>query len=90
MSKRMLSVSLFLLLGGCFGTLSPTVVRPPAPPEWVMKPCEPWPQIPGEGRVPPEVAAEAVAKAKHVLSMCAARHDGARHYIEHVVNPEGL
>lgn len=55
-----------------------------------MKPCEQWPQIPGEGRVPPEVAAEAVAKAKHVLSMCAARHDGARHYIEHVVNPEGL
>lgn len=53
-----------------------------------MVPCERWPQIPGEGRVSLEDAARAVAEAKHVHSVCAARHDGLRHYVREVVRPQ--
>lgn len=87
MSLRMLSVLLCpILIVGC-GTSTPTLIRPPAPPEWVMKSCQDWPRLPGEGRVSLEDAARAVADAKYTHSVCAARLEGAQHYIREVVKP---
>ena len=88
MSLRMLSVLAFPIAFAACGTPSPTIVKPPAPPEWVMKDCPGWPQLSGEGRVNLEDAARAVAEAKFTHSVCAARLEGAQHYIREVVRPQ--
>lgn len=88
MSSQMLSVLACLSL--CAGCGTQTVVRPvmvPAPPAWVMQPCEPWQVLAGSGRVQLADLAEGIAVAKAGQAECSARLEGLQGYVREVVRP---
>lgn len=61
----------------------------PAPQPWLMTPGCPWPRIEAVGRVPIDVATQAVRDAKAGMSSCEARLEGLQRYVVDVVRPAG-
>lgn len=66
------------------GTPAPIIIKPPAPPPWVMQDCPAWPTLSGDGRVSIEAAAQAVRDAQVAHADCQARLQGAQGYIREV------
>lgn len=88
--KPILIAAACLALGGCFGTPTPMLIRPPAPHPWLMTPGCPWPVIEAGQRVSIDVATQAVREAKARMASCEGRLDGLQQYIRDVVRPAGV